>query len=762
MKYFSYLLLIATIGFHLVLNFSETKILADPNDNIFQYSLVDRTNWVWSQYHCPFSFQCLANLVDHNVPTWVEGYPLPFYYSHIPQIALVSSYHLLIAPIVSIFSSDFSLYIYYNWTKYLLLSFLPLSFFIALRIAGFNPILSVMGAFLGSHFSTDGLYGIDQPSYLWRGYGLTSQLYAIFFFPLAIASTYRALRDESENHKKKYTLLAAVFLTLTTAGHLGLGIMGFLSTIPFLFFDRVRTHIFLRMKKIFLICAIPLLLLSYWIIPVLLYNNYHMISFWDPLWKFNSYGWYEVIKQIWAGELFDWLRPFPIITTLVVIGFFATALKKEKFPIALLFAFWTLLYFGRTTWGGLIDLIPGMKDFHQHRFLVGVQIAGIFLIPEAILFLSKTIRNGFHFLRDAYAKTHKNTISLSNLHIIYYILIILSASIIAYLTVLQTISYASLNNRWINEANIAYKYDEKNFKNLLSYLSKLPDYRIYAGRPGNWGHDFRLGSTQMYMLFGVNGKNMSQFLPETWSPLSENEQNFDERTPEDYDLLNIGYVVAPKNQGFPKEVVLEKKFGPFELYKAPTSGWFDVVTSPMIVRTDKTNFLNIVHLWHRSFSRRWKMNPIISLEKNPKMPFAMERSIEMIDEVNYTENGLTGNIFADFPLTFPESTPSGRISSEKVSGQSYKATIDVSSNCKFCMIMFKQSFHPDWSATVDGKKADIYAVFPFYLATPVTGGVHTVEFHYSPNRLKVALLVLEIVLIFGAIFYIFFHRKNHV
>ncbi|MCJ7740033.1 hypothetical protein MUP32_01795, partial [Candidatus Microgenomates bacterium] len=70
MKRIAYMILLLTIVFNLWLNYPETKILADPNDNIFQYSLVARTNWVWENYGCPLSPSCLPNLVDHNVPTW--------------------------------------------------------------------------------------------------------------------------------------------------------------------------------------------------------------------------------------------------------------------------------------------------------------------------------------------------------------------------------------------------------------------------------------------------------------------------------------------------------------------------------------------------------------------------------------------------------------------------------------------------------------------------------------------------------------------
>jgi len=832
MKYIAYLILTLTIGLNLYLYYPETKILADPNDNAFQYSLVNRTNWVWINYGCPFSLSCLPNLVDHNVPNWAEGYPLPFYYSHVPQIAIVASYNLFIKPLSALYPLPFTLYQYYNLTKYLLLAFFPISVFIALRVVGFSPIIAALGAFFSAHFSTDGLYGIDPPSFLWRGYGLTSQLYAIFFLPLGIAFTFRALNEISKikNQKSKIQsknqylstsdlnagdasggppiraqdigsehevgvassrtrklifsdqFWSVLFLTLTTVGHLGIGIIGILSTLPFLFLDIKPKNIILRFKKLSLVLGSLFFVLSYWIIPILLNNNYHIVSFWDPIWKFNSYGWYEVIRQFFQGEIFDWGRA-PILTILTFIGFF-TLVNTRLFPFALVFSFFTLMYFGRTTWGGLIDLIPGMKDFHQHRFIVGIHIASLFLIPAGLEWilnslkllsnLSKliytlnlkaggTVRGApstraehthlEHELGENRDRTRKLIITIISITLMLFL---------SYFTIKQTINYASLNTRWIGEANTAYRYDEGNFNKLRATLDSLPPARIYTGRPGNWGKEFRLGSSQMYLLMGTIGYDISQFLPETWSMLSENEQNFDERVAGDYNLLNIRYIISPKNQGFTESASLKDKYGPFELYEIPTTGWFETVSSPMFVKANKANFINLVHYWHRSYPRLWKMHPLISVEASPDIPNGMQKIISMVDEVSYLESQLdtSHNIFADFPFVFPQATPSGQIMAEQVKRQDYSATVNIPENCESCFVMFKTSYHPNWKAYVDGNEVKKYAVFPFYLAVPISTGQHTVQFTYQPNTLKTILLVLEFILGIALIILIFIKRSR--
>src|SRR5205085_2527992 len=137
---------------------AEPTAKIDPNDNAFQFALVDRTNTVWdyATKRCratvigtlTFPVCHFLYLADHWVPNWEEGYNLPYYYSHIPQIAIVASWRLL-SPL-----THMSLFAYYHVVIYLLLCVFPLSVFLALRLAGFSWLTAGIGALLGSHLST--------------------------------------------------------------------------------------------------------------------------------------------------------------------------------------------------------------------------------------------------------------------------------------------------------------------------------------------------------------------------------------------------------------------------------------------------------------------------------------------------------------------------------------------------------------------------------------------------------------------------------
>ncbi|MBI4065519.1 YfhO family protein [Candidatus Gottesmanbacteria bacterium] len=76
----------------------------------------------------------------------------------------------------------------------------------------------------------------------------------------------------------------------------------------------------------------------------------------------------------------------------------------------------------------------------------------------------------------------------------------------------------------------------------------------------------------------------------------------------------------------------------------------------------------------------------------------------------------------------------------------FKSRVTVGTNCKECLVILKQTYHPNWRASVDGKPVKPITVFPFYLAVPVSEGTHDIIFSYQPSQLKIALLLLECII----------------
>ncbi|MBI5620864.1 hypothetical protein HY949_03735, partial [Candidatus Gottesmanbacteria bacterium] len=410
-------MLVFAIGFNLWLYRLEPSATTDPNDNAFQFALVDRTNQVWDfagkkcsstfrHWDLRFGICQISYLADHWVPNWAEGYNLPFYYSHIPQIVIVGSYRLFGAlsnfirpPLASMqevvlqkaSEQSISIFQYYHWVIYLLLSFFPLSVFLALRVIKLPWLIAGIGALLASHISTDGLYGLDPPSFLWRGYGLSSQLFGMIWMLMAIAYSYlsfaqstkfearstKQIQNSNVQNSKRLGFrildlgfvtrlardgewnrtisdfgfrisdfwMAVFFLVATAMGHLGLGIMAMLSLVPLALakpilmilqwerFSDIYEVIKNQLTKLLMISAAVIFFLSYWIVPIFLADNYHNISFWDPPWKFASYGAKETITRLLNGDLFDWGR-WPWMTGLVIVGLIASLWpNKSEAPL---------------------------------------------------------------------------------------------------------------------------------------------------------------------------------------------------------------------------------------------------------------------------------------------------------------------------------------------------------------------------------------------------------------------------------------------
>jgi hypothetical protein len=55
--------------------------------------------------------------------------------------------------------------------------------------------------------------------------------------------------------------------------------------------------------------------------------------------------------------------------------------RRERYRVPVILAItWLLLYFGRPTWGVLLNLLPLSHDLQLHRLIAGVHLGGIYLM----------------------------------------------------------------------------------------------------------------------------------------------------------------------------------------------------------------------------------------------------------------------------------------------------------------------------------------------------------------------------------------------
>jgi hypothetical protein len=724
-KYLPYGLLIIIILFNFYLYRTEFKVLSDPNDNTFHFALIGDAKNIWKDV---FSGKLSPlYLLDSWNERWAEGFSLSLYYSHLPE-AVIS----LISFIVPI--STFKLFV---TVRTLLLILLPVSFFLGARILGFSAGFGLIFAFFSQAIFTDGLYGLDSPSFLWRGWGLSTQLLAIFFLPLAFAYGI-------DYFKNKKNLGKALFFNFLLAqAHFG---MFYLLLFAYPVFWIFSLDQWWEMgKKIVTFLFLLAISLSYFIFPFFLTSQYRNFSLWDPIWKFNSWGLNQIIIWLANGDLFDFNR-FPFLTIFIIGGLLWGLTSRNKFYqyIVTIFGLYFVLFFGRDILGPLTNLIPGMGEYHIHRVIVMVQFAGLLIASAWLLNLLQMLKKyiGFYLSFDFVQNKRRNDIAVWGILSTIIVVVILGIYSI-YLIEKPIINYVKDNNTWIERSNIDYQKNINDYQIIVGSLKKLPSARVYAGRPGNWGRDFKIGDTQIYMALSQDGFPTIGFLPESWSPNSDTEQFFDEENLGHYNLYNVGYMFLPSQKKPPQFAKLIIKKGKFSLYKVESEGWFTIGKSSLEVIANKNDLVNIAHLWFYSPMFTNRDYPAIALN-NEKLTF-VNRIIKMSGLNNYDGDR---SIWQVNPLWVGQEKfgPSIINKTEKKIPQGYRVNFHLKNRCENCILILKQTFHPNWKITVNGKNQNIIPVFPFFIGIQINEpGDYKITANYQQSFLKVFLLFFTII-----------------
>ncbi len=632
------------------------------------------------------------------------GYPLFHYYQHLPYIG-PAALHLLSGEM-------FSLTGLFHWTRYLLLSLFPLSIYWSVRRFGFARLAAAWGGLLASLPVTNGLYGFDFASYTWSGYGLYTQLWGMFLLPPALAQSYVVLKTG-----RGYPA-AVLLLAVTLLSHLLLGYMALISIVCLIFLPLLGGRaegglghaLWQRGKRLLLLLLCVALVTAYFWLPFLLDSPYMNRSVWEEPGKIDAYGFEWTLSALRKGELFDFGR-LPSLTFLAGVGLFLCLWRwrEERYRIPVMLSIlWLLLYFGRPTWGGLLDLLPMSRDLHLHRLIAGVHLGGIYLMG-----LGLTLP-----WRWALSRAGKR----------YLLMTATLTALLLYPVYQERGAYLRENTRLMGESRNAFAAEEAEITALMTTLQQLPPGRVYAGRAGNWGKEYKVGAVPVYALLNEAGLDMVGYLYHALSLNADIQVLFDENRPEHYNLFNIRYVVAPAEHPFLDFVRPVAEFGRHRLYQVETSGYFDLAGSEAAFTGAKVDFYPAVSHWLASDLPRIKQHPTLLFGPNTsdaQPTFTLPQAAEVI------------------PLTsFPLGLSRGRIISETVEGSVYLAEVELE---RKSVLMLKATYHPNWRAYVDGIEAGTVMLMPSYVGLNVSPGAHRIRLEYRPRPLRGYLLGLALL-----------------
>ena len=692
--------LLVSVAFNLVLLYPEiTGGIVAINDSVLHLLLTDMA---------VEAIKDGRNFTDPWQGTMNLGFPFFHYYQHLPQV-LVALFHVATFAV-------FPLPDLIQWSTYLLLSLFPLSIFWSLRKVGFDDLTAAMGGLVSPLVATDSLFGFGYASYSFLGFGLYSQLWAMVLFAPAIALGYGVIRD-GRGYFWATLLLAALLMSHLMYGYMAfisLGVLALVEVARGSSLGLLAKAVGRQWLRLIVLLLLVSVVTSYFLIPFVVDLSYvNNTATLLPIFK-DSFGHSVVLQSLVEGDLFDFHR-FPSLTILVLAGLGVCLVRwrQERYliPVAI-FLIWLLLYFGRATWGPLIDLLPLSSFMPMHRFIAGVHLGGILLAAVALAAPWRWAVSGTRVWYVAGA-------------LVFTVIILMPAYV-------ERSSFASENTFLIEEIEDSLAAEEEDLDALFQSLKQLPPGRVYAGPTGgdqgNWGLDYKVGFIEVFSLLSAAGIDTMGTIYHTYPLQSGLLREFDESKPEQYDLFNVRYVVAPEKQEFPDFVKLLEQFGRHRLFQVETTGYFGLVDSRLAFSGDREDFAAAASDWLDSGLPAAKFHPEVSLS-GPQTgfggPTALSDAAETLSEAQFAAGPTLGEVL-----------------SEEVGGNFYGAVVSVE---RPSLLLLKATYHPNWRATVDGMKTDTVMLMPGFIGVPLAPGEHQVILDYSPRRLRLVLLIIGLV-----------------
>ncbi|HVR11102.1 MAG TPA: YfhO family protein [Thermoanaerobaculia bacterium] len=635
-----------------------------------------------------------ASALDPWFSYWSLGYPLLHAYQ--PLAPLVTG-------ALGCFAPEARFIALYQALKLLLLLAFPLCVYLGARWLELDDAAALGAALVAPLVATDGLFGLDYGSYLWRGTGLYTQLWASCLLPLAIGRSWAALRGRAG------ALAAAALLALTFLGH---AIYGYIAVLSL----ALAAGLLLRSvgPRTVLRRAAPVLglagaMVAFFVVPMLLDAAAINRSRWEPTWKWDSFGARQVLERLGGGELFDHGR-LPVLTALLAAGLVLAlrrgAARGERF-VGFGFLAWLALYFGRPTWGASLYALGITADVPLHRLIGGVHLFGILLAGLALgrgaARLAERRRGAWRWAVLAAALLLLAPAAGERIRYVHQGLVWLRASEAALTAAAPDV--AALHRR-------------------LAELQEAQPGRIYPGLAARWGGRFKIGEVRVFDLLSLWRLDAVAYLFHAMSLPSDVMVEFDEDRPAAYDALDVRYVVMDSRRTPPPFLQPLASCGRFQVYGGPSSGRIGLGALGFVFAGRRDEVYGIASAWLESGLPAARVYGEIDLRPGERRGLPVLRRWDLLPEASRLA-----------------AAPPGEVRDVRRDGDDWTAEVDPGAPA---VVVLKETFHPSWRAEVDGKPTPTLQVTPGFVAVAVGGGRHHIAFRYRPSRLKLGLFLLGV------------------
>ena len=602
------------------------------------------------------------------------GFPIFHHYQVLP--------HVLVGAVGAVSSPG----VVYRWTLFLLLALWPLGLYAASRLLGLGRGAAAGAAVVSPFVIALPGYGYQQGSYTWWGYGMWTQLWGMWLFAFAVALAWRAIEQ------RRSLALAALVAAATITSH---ALTGYLLLVVVVAFALVASGPWRRrLSRGAAIIAGALLASAWLLVPAFrdrawTRNGLPADTFW-----LDSYGAGRILRWLASGELFD-ARRLPVITVLGAVGLVVAIRRAGREPVmrALLAlgVVSLVLYFGRPTLGPLADLLPARDDLYLHRMIVGVHLAGLFLAGLGLATIGRAL---LALIRRVAHRTPPVALAIAGA----------AAVVVLLVPAWSQVRRGDVDGaRWMAEQRAAERGDGADFAALVRQAGQGGG-RIYAGLLTGWGADYRIGYVPAAIELtnlGADGIGFTGRVPALTEP---SEARFDDTNPAHYELFGVRWAVLPDTQPAPPGGRLVEARGRHRLYQLPGSGLLQVADATTPIVTDRPGIVGAVGAFLRSSMAADGEYPLLALDGlpvgNPTAP-TQEETTDRPGQVDVAYDlGRDGMIGGQVTMRRP------------------------------AVVVLKMSYHPRWTVTVDGERADPVLVAPGFLAVEVPAGRHDVAFRY--------------------------------
>jgi hypothetical protein len=590
----------------------------------------------------------------------------------------------------------------FSLTTWLLIGCWPLCIYAAARIFGIGRGAAMAAGVLSPLVSSFTGVGYEQISYLWIGYGLWSQLWAMWTLPLAWALSWRAVEEG------RFVVPAAIAVAATAAFHFQTGYLAF-AGVAVLVLAR-PSELLIRASRACLVTAGAAALSAWALLPLVVEGKWAAVNeFLQSGPDANSYGAGKVLAALFTGNIFDW-HHLPLITTLCLVGlalclygcwqpdFLRPVGLGASRALVLVFVCSLCLFFGRPTLGPLLDLLPGSKDLFLRRFIVGVQLAGLFLAGVAAAQLARWVLVG---TRWALAGTRRD-LPASDAARGGTAIGVLAVGCVAVAGLVpawsSVVGQADRNASFIAEQSSAAPAAAQ-LDALIATIKSKGGVRTFAGHPSDWGADFTVGEVPVYEYLASADVDEVGFTLRTASLMSDPEAKFDEDDPADYAAFGVRWVILPFGMQSPVPATRVERRGNYELWVIPSDSYVQVVDTRGSVTATSSDLGSVSARLLADLPSNDPVYPTVAYGGGRAAPGTL-------------------------PAGEHPSRPPGRVLSER-SDLADGTVVAKVSVARTSVVLLSVSFDPGWQAFVDG-----HPVATEMVGVRVAPGVHTIRFVY--------------------------------